>query len=291
MIEIHNCPICGSLIKNVVLQCKDYTATLEEFKLKQCNNCSLVITTPRPVDLDKYYRSEEYISHSTKAKSFTDRLYMLARKFTITSKFGLIERNIQIGRTHSLLDIGCGTGEFLKYCQQKGWDTTGVEPTFESESRPNEKIYKSLTDVRDKTFDRITLWHVLEHIPDIIHTIQWIKNSLAENGTIYIAVPNYNSHDSKYYKKYWAAYDVPRHLWHFSQQAMAELISNNGLRLVESIPMKLDSYYVSLLSEKYKNNNTTSVISMMKAFLVGFQSNLNSKKNSEYSSLIYVIKK
>lgn len=294
MLQILNCPICNSLITKNHIKCVDHTATQEEFNLMLCEKCDFCITTPRPNNLDKYYISKEYISHSSKATNIIDQVYLLARKFTLRNKFNLVQKQITNNGTPALLDVGCGTGEFLKYSKNKNWSITGVEPTakaFSIASEITSQIYTSLEEITQNQFDSITLWHVLEHIPDLNSTLQSLKEKLKDNGTIFIAVPNFKSYDAIYYNYIWAGYDVPRHLWHFSQQSMQNLINNNGLALKETIPMKLDSYYVSLLSEKYSNENKINLSAILKATLNGFKSNRKAKHNGEYSSLIYVIKK
>ena len=152
----------------------------------------------------------------------------------------------------------------------------------------SEEIIENLLQNNEtEEYDVITMWHVLEHVENLQEYIQQLKDLLKENGTLLIAVPNYKSYDANYYKEFWAAYDVPRHLWHFSQASISKLFSVENISVVKTLPMKFDSYYVSLLSEKYKNGKMNPI----KAFLVGFTSNRKSKQTKEYSSLIYVLKK
>jgi 2-polyprenyl-3-methyl-5-hydroxy-6-metoxy-1,4-benzoquinol methylase len=293
MYSIQNCPVCNSVVAKDHLKCTDYTASGEEFNLKICNECSFCITTPRPIDLSKYYISEDYISHSSKARSLFDHIYVLARKFAIKNKFQLVQSYLESNGTPSILDVGCGTGEFLKYCSSKNWRVSGVEPSekaLKAASNLSFEIYSSIAEV-NHSFNLITLWHVLEHIPELNTTLQNLRNLLKDNGTIFIAVPNFNSYDAQHYKSFWAGYDVPRHLWHFSKSSMQKTLDNNGLKLVRVLPMKMDSFYVSLLSEKYSNNNRLNLYSIIKAIRIGLKSNNAALKNNEYSSLIYVIKK
>jgi 2-polyprenyl-3-methyl-5-hydroxy-6-metoxy-1,4-benzoquinol methylase len=254
-----------------------------------------VITSPRPAetDLGKYYLSEDYISHNNEAKSLIDKIYLQARNYTLAWKRKLIIAHTK--RTENkLLDYGCGTGAFIQATTKDNWQSFGVEPSQEARNQATRltqsPIHKSLEELKNHSFDAITLWHVLEHVPDLNELLQKLKSVLADNGTMFIAVPNHSSWDGKNYKEHWAGYDVPRHLWHFSHQTMKRLVENNGLKLQQIIPMKLDSFYISLLSEKYKKGKTT-IPGMINAFINGLKSNILAKRNGQYSSLIYIVRK
>jgi predicted TPR repeat methyltransferase len=220
-----------------------------------------------------------------------DKIYIQARSITLKWKHELISHYKQVGK---ILDYGCGTGEFLKFMQTKSWNVSGVEPSETARGRAIEltktEIYGDLKSTKEK-FDIITLWHVLEHVHDLNEKIDVLISHLNDDGIIFIAVPNYESADARKYKSHWAGYDVPRHLWHFSQSNMKQLLFKHGLQLLKTEPMKLDSYYVSMLSENYKNPNPASFVSMTKAILSGFQSNNSARKTGSYSSLIYIAKR
>ncbi len=290
MIEISNCPVCDKGEFTDFIQCIDYTVTKESFQLVRCSNCNFVLTNPQPAkeNLGKYYLSADYISHSGKANSLIDRLYLFLRNKSLKWKLSLLPST-----KGKLLDYGCGTGEFLKTCQQDGWEISGVEPSTLAREKAlkltGAKIKSDLEESSEK-YDAISLWHVLEHVADLNKTIRQLANSLRESGQLFIAVPNHTSYDGKYYKHFWAGYDVPRHLWHFQQFTINEILKKNGLTIVQTIPMKLDSFYVSMLSEKYKNNSH-QIIQLVKAFSVGLLSNWKARKKNEYSSLIYVAQK
>jgi 2-polyprenyl-3-methyl-5-hydroxy-6-metoxy-1,4-benzoquinol methylase len=293
MREVTSCPICKSTKLKAILHCDDYTVSHETFQIIKCQNCGLVITNPQPNAeiLGNYYLSDNYISHSNQAKSILDKLYILVRKFTLTQKLKLV---LQYSSKALLLDYGCGTGEFISTCKSNGWRTIGVEPSINARQKAlstDENIYESLEHVPDKKIDVITLWHVLEHVPDINGLLQQLYKMLTKNGTIFIAVPNYESYDADVYKEFWAAYDVPRHLWHFSKSSLEKLLANNSLKIKSIVPMKLDSFYVSLLSEKYRHGNVHSIKGIFSAFSTGVKSNLKAKKTNNYSSLIYVVQK
>jgi hypothetical protein len=179
--------------------------------------------------------------------------------------------------------------------QSHGWKISGIEPADNArktaEGKTQTKIHTALSEIQEKDFNVITLWHVLEHLPDPNQALHQLHNLLNETGTIFIAVPNLKSYDANYYQSYWAAYDVPRHLWHFDQQSMKTILQKNGFRLINIVPMRLDSFYVSLLSESYKHPKTPRLIQLVNAFLLGLKSNFAARNTRDYSSLIYVVKR
>ncbi len=290
--EITTCPICGSKSFEHYLTAKDYTVTHEKFHLKKCGHCNFVITSPRPTinAIGKYYASENYISHSGKSKTLFDKLYLTARNITLQWKHDLLTQYAK--KQDLILDYGCGTGDFLSYIKSKDFKVVGVEPNQKARQNANlkleNKVYEQLQTTDNVHPQIITLWHVLEHVHDLNETLQKLKNHLAKTGHIIIAVPNRDSHDSQKYKNTWAGYDVPRHLWHFNQKNMNNLLNKNGFKIVAIKPMKLDSYYVSLLSEQYLNPTQSKLITSLKAFLAGMSSNLTARRNNDYSSLIYI---
>lgn len=290
---LSECPVCHHTDFTPLFTCEDYTVSHETFQLTGCEHCGLVMTNPQPDDdqLEKYYHSDAYISHSNKSLTITDRVYKIARTFTLNWKYRLIQRHAA-APPQSVLDFGCGTGSFLRTCKLRHMKISGVEPSDTARQlaiqTTGAHIAPTLDNITDR-FDVITLWHVLEHVSNFNDTIHQLRNRLAENGTIFIAVPNLNSLDARNYKQHWAAYDVPRHLWHFSMKTMERLLLQNQLRLTTIVPMKLDSFYVSLLSEKHRDS--TGAGSLVKAVLQGLHSNRAAKKTGEYSSLIYIARK
>lgn len=294
MISLSTCPICSGQSFKDYLVCKDYTATGEEFRLKQCNFCDFVLTDPKPDEqtIEKYYQSDKYISHTGGKKNLFDAVYVLARKIALGNKRRSIAKYSN-GKT--ILDFGCGTGEFLREMKSHYWQVAGVEPVKlandKASTATRSKIYQSLTEVNETSFDVITLWHVLEHLHDVNGSLQKFHSLLSESGTIFVAVPNFQSHDAQHYKSVWAAYDVPRHLWHFNKNNMKQILEKNGFKLVDILPMKMDSFYVSILSEAYKNPSQPKLVGLVNAVIRGALSNLKAKKEMNYSSLIYIAKK
>lgn len=291
--KVTQCPICTGASFQPFLTCKDYTTSGELFHVEQCITCGLVLTNPRPAQETAgiYYQATNYISHTSAASGIIDYIYLIFRMLTLRWKLRLIQPYLQ---GNLLLDVGCGTGHFLKHCKHAGVEIYGVEPSPEARviaTRHNLTVVERLEKLPDIKFNVITLWHVLEHIYDLKGTIQELKNRLTENGIIFIAVPNWQSFDSTYYKDQWAGYDVPRHVWHFSKTTMALLLKNAGLRIKKIIPMKLDAYYVSLLSEKYAQNGNLSLVHTLHAITLGYRSNRKGRREMNYSSLIYLVQK
>ena len=291
MNDLAQCPLCKQSKFSQYLSCKDHTVSSETFQLRQCVGCGFVVTSPRPDEamLPGYYQSKKYISHTDSSSGLVDKVYQIARTFTVKWKYNIIRKHSSV-KPGSVLDFGCGTGSFLKYCQNKGLKTAGVEPSNiareKAEQILGQPIVPELPQIREK-FDAITLWHVLEHVYHLDVTLSTLKERLNENGTIFIAVPNLKSIDAHHYGEDWAAFDVQRHLWHFSKETMERLLNNHNLKLREVLPMRLDAFYVSLLSEKYKNGHK-GVSNLSHAIRVGLKSNNMAKITGEYSSLIYI---
>ncbi|MCL7752563.1 class I SAM-dependent methyltransferase [Polaribacter sp. Z022] len=270
------------------LNCIDFTVSKETYEVMLNPDYEMLVTSPIPVDLENYYKSEDYISHTDSKKSLFDKVYQSVKNYTLKRKLSLI--NSFKTSSKSILDIGAGTGDFLKVCKNNGWTTEGTEPSIDAVNIAAQKgvfLKQSLDEIENKKYDVITLWHVLEHVEMFSDYVTKLKNLLKEDGKLIIAVPNFKSYDANFYKEYWAAFDVPRHLWHFSQTSIHKIFSEEDMIVEKTIPMKFDSYYVSLLSEKYKSGK----MKPFNAFYRGFISNLKARKTSEYSSLIYVIKK
>lgn len=273
---------------NSYLKTKDYSVTGEAFELFYDNDLNMLITKPQPTNLDKYYQSDSYISHTDANKTLLDKIYQVIKKLSLRRKLRMI--GSYATEEKSLLDVGAGTGDFLFLAAQNGWAVSGVEPNWLARGKAGEKsidLSPDLDSLEKRKYKVITLWHVLEHLPDLEKQILKMISLLEEEGAIVVAVPNFKSHDAAYYKQFWAAYDVPRHLWHFSRTAINELFKKYGMEVVETRPLLFDSFYVSLLSEKYKESR----FRIPRAVFRGLYSNISALFTKEYSSLIYIIKK
>lgn len=289
------CPLCGNSQISSTLSVKDYSISQETFQLKNCNSCNFLFTTPIP-DQDKigrYYASDVYISHTDSNKGVIEQLYQLVRKRTLAGKRKLIA-SLSYREKGSILDYGCGTGAFLNEMKLNGWEAHGIEPDAGARAKAEQLIGgvvglpSDLSSLATQSYDVISMWHVLEHVHDLNGTIQEIKRLLKPEGKLFVAVPNHQSFDAQHYGAFWAAYDVPRHLHHFSPDTMKSLMERNGLKIVAKKGMWFDSFYVSMLSEKYKAGK----INYLKAFCIGLFSNVVAcLKVEKCSSLIYVISK
>ena len=277
---------------NTILKVKDHSVSGEFFKFKENQTYGFLETFPQPSEdkLSEYYETEDYISHTDSKRNLFEKVYHSIRQISLKRKLKLI--NSFKSEHKTLLDFGCGTGDFLNTAQNNNWIVSGIEPNEEARNIANQKTDNTvfntsqLTGFKKYSFDVITLWHVLEHIPNLEQQITLLKSLLKKNGVLIIAVPNHKSYDANHYKQFWAAFDVPRHLWHFNQESISKLFSSINMKVVKTKPMVFDSYYVSLLSEKYKSGR----MNILKAFWTGLMSNCKAKSSGEYSSLIYVIK-
>lgn len=293
MEKIEKCPVCGNENFVEFLKINDYFLTKEQFTIVNCDNCGFRFTNPRPEaeNLSAYYKSEEYISHSNTKKGIVNKVYHFVRNYSHKKKYSLINKFQTNG--NSILDIGCATGEFLNFFKEKGWETLGIEPGVEARKFAKENynlnVYEEseIEKLPNQSYSVITMWHVLEHVPQLNKRITELKRILKDDGILVIAVPNSNSYDAEYYKNFWAAYDVPRHLYHFNSDTLRKLFKKNDFRIEKILPMKFDSYYVSLLSEKYKNKKSN----FLKAFYIGLKSNFKAGNELNNSSIILVLKK
>ena len=275
--------------KKHFLTVKDYSVSQETFDLYHDEELDMLITDPQPSleNLGKYYESVDYISHTDSKRSLFEKCYHFIKSIALKNKLNLVN-SLQPAKG-SILDIGAGTGDFLSVVKENGWNTIGVEPSDKEKAIAKSKgvvFVEQTSELENNSFDIITMWHVLEHVPNLDNQLKELKRLLKPNGNLIIAVPNFKSFDAKHYGNFWAAYDVPIHFWHFSKTAIKRLFAKEDMELVQVLPMKFDSFYVSLLSEKYK----TGKMNFIKAFFIGLQSNWKAKKNFEYSSHIYVLK-
>jgi 2-polyprenyl-3-methyl-5-hydroxy-6-metoxy-1,4-benzoquinol methylase len=294
---LENCPVCDKSSFSNYLNVEDYTVSHREFTIQQCNSCYFLFTNPRPSadEIGAYYQSQDYISHHDEAKDVMSKIYTSVRDYTIGQKVKMI--NEQSLKKGTLLDIGCGTGNFLGAIKENGWKVFGTEPDSGAREVASKRVGASIfpdiqTDaLKAQKFDVITLWHVLEHVHQLNETLEWLTKHLNENGTIIIAVPNPQSFDASKYGRFWAAYDVPRHLYHFTKGSMKQLLEKHHMYIQKILPMWFDSFYVGMLSTKYKAQKINLIDSLRTGVVSNWKGKSDSNETLNTSSLIYVINK
>ena len=296
METLTNCLLCNTpLPVNPYITACDHLVSGETFNIVRCEKCTFLLTNPRPQadEIKHFYQSEAYISHTDKSRSMDDILYHQVKRFMLKRKLRLLKKHTTTKQVN-ILDFGCGTGGFLQAAGKAGFQAEGFEPGEVAKRVAMDKglsLYENHETLFKKgahKYDMITLWHVLEHIHDFPVILDKFYTLLADNSFLLIAIPMVNSYDAQHYKQFWAAYDVPRHLYHFSRKTIIKACKNAGFKLIDKQPMVFDSYYVSLLSEKHRG----SKIPFLKAFYHGSVSNLNALFNkSPWSSEVFVFKK
>ncbi len=289
------CPVCSSSSVSKIIRAKDHTVSGEEFQIFECADCTLRFTqdVPDNLGIGRYYKSENYISHSNTSKGLVNTIYQAVRKRALVQKRKLIESATGVRKGH-LLDVGSGTGSFAATMKNAGWNVMALEPDEQARTVGLRDHHISIESsdrfnhLPSDTYDAITLWHVLEHVHDLQGYIRQFRKLLRSTGKLFVAVPNYTSFDAMVYGENWAAYDVPRHLYHFNPRSMQRLMKLGELKVIKVMPMWYDSFYVSLLSSRYKKGKTN----WLSALWTGMLSNLKAMENKERcSSLIYIIEK
>ncbi len=292
MKEIKECPVCKNSAFESFLHSRDYFLTQEDFHISKCKNCEFVFTNPVPHEreLGKYYKSDEYLSHSNKKSSLKDFLYQLVKTRNLKKKYNTVCKYASIQK-RSILDYGSASGDLLAYFATKGWNVRGIEADDETREKSIKqhaiKVFSKKQDLDLHQYDAITLWHVLEHVADLDESLSFFHENLKAKAKLFLALPNIDSWDARHYGKYWAALDVPRHLYHFNKQSVEGLLIRFGFKMRDIRPMHFDAYFISLLSEKYKKGHHD----YFTAFLNGMRSNSFARKNMQHSSLLYVFEK
>lgn len=285
---MNTCPWCGNQTDNLYLKSKDFFLTQEDFAILKCDHCGLLFTNPRPAPdvIGRYYKSDEYYSHQQNTKGLVPRIYEKVKTINLKNKVKMAIGGLPQGR---LLDIGCGVGDFLVQVKKSGWEVAGIEPSNDAKAIAQTRLgFKPLdpssyASLPDHSFDVITMWHVLEHVDDLKSQTSELLRLLKPGGRLIIALPNYQSFDCQYYNDKWAAWDLPRHLNHFSPECIHEIIESVGFKYIDNLRLIWDSYYISFLSEKYLNHS----LPLFRGSWIGLKSNLKARHNGMYSSLVY----
>ena len=277
-------------MKKDLYKTRDYLVSGESFSIRWDDSKGYAVTHPQPSqeELGAYYESDAYISHNASGLGLVAFLYRLARNFMFRVKHKMFKN--ELPKNASVLDYGCGTGAFLEFISSCGYSSFGIETNLYAREQSIHKrlnVVESWRGLTQSHYDLISMWHVLEHVPDLNECIQEAEKRLKSNGVFLIAIPNLKSFDAQYYKEFWAAYDVPRHLWHFSQRGIQQLIEPYGFELIAKHPLILDALYIAYISEKHKGSR----FSLLKGILRGLQSNWKARKTGEYSSLVYLFRK
>ena len=278
-----------------VFSCCDHLVSKETFAVIRCNHCHFAFTQdfPSENEIGKYYEATDYISHSDTHKGIINKLYHLVRKISLKSKAKLVY-TVSGKSTGDLLDLGAGTGYFLDKVKNGGWQVEGIEKSESARQQSKNKFgiessdSEYLFEIAEQSKDIVTMWHVLEHVEKLDETIKAIYKILRNDGAAIIALPNKDSFDAKHYKQDWAAYDVPRHLWHFSPSDLEKLALKHSFELKKIKPMYFDGFYISMLSEQNKGTAGASLVGLIKGGFF-FMESLFSKKKC--SSIIYILKK
>lgn len=292
-IDLTECPVCGGSAFTDYTECQDHYATGEQYKIGSCRQCGFRFTRnfPDETEIGRYYETADYVSHSDTRKGLMNKIYHLVRSLMLQRK-GKLTCEASGMEKGSLLDIGCGTGYYLHTMQQLGWKVQGVEKNQgaaqAARSHFNLSVRSDLQEVEKTSFDVITLWHVLEHLQNLSSVFATLRSLLKEEGTLIIALPNSDSYDAKLYGAFWGAYDVPRHLWHFTPDTFARLASKEGFVIEKFAPMPFDAFYVSMLSEKYRGNRFPFLRGVISGTQALFSSLSDPKKSS---SIIYLLRK
>lgn len=295
--KLEQCPVCQGEKYKAFLEANDNTVSRKNFQVVRCESCGFLYTNPRPSSeaIGSYYESTDYISHHDEGEDIMSRIYNAVRNYTTQQKIKLLQKSV--GSIGTLLDIGSGTGFFLAQAKSAGWSVSGTEPDQQARkvgvSRVGEEVFENIWNpqLESKNYDAITMWHVLEHVHLLNETFNWLHQHLNSKGKLFIAVPNPESEDAKRFKEHWAAYDVPRHLYHFSKKSMKQLAVKHGFRVEKILPMWFDSYYVSLLSSRYEQGETKVPLSVWEGTLSNWKGRPNGEREPNTSSLIYVLAK
>ncbi len=320
-ITLTRCPACGNPDIQEAFNAIDHFSSGESFPLFDCNQCGLRFTNGFPSEeaIGRYYDSADYISHSDTDEGWINKLYHLARRYMLKRKLRMVRKHmpptekqpsaddptgsprgdnlpVKRGGFSRLLDMGCGTGYFLNAAKEAGYAVTGIEKDAKAREYAAHRFglpvmgEESFWNLTSESFEAVTLWHVLEHLEKLEQSISKVTEVLVKGGVAVIAVPNYRSFDAAFYEAYWAAYDVPRHLWHFSPYALEQLLKKHGLTVIQKQPMPFDAFYISLLSEQYKKSRLLTRYG--RAFLVGLSGSIAALFRSEKaSSIVYIARK
>ena len=295
MTTVNKCPVCNSSDLALKFTCRDHLISSENFDIYACKNCGFLFTKEPPSvkEIEKYYNTGEYISHSDTGKGLINTLFHFTRRLMLRRKRSIISKATGLNTGGTLLDMGCGTGYFASFMKDAGWKVTGMEVNEKARSFAKEKFSlevvneTELSGFDENHFDCITLWHVFEHLHDPVNSLVLIHRLLRPEGKCIIAMPNSSSFDARHYGTSWAAWDVPRHLWHFAPDTFRKYAEKNGFEIAGIKNLPADVFYISILSEKNRGTNLPFITGMIKGMWFASLALFNNKRSS---SLIYIIR-
>ncbi|MBM3929858.1 MAG: class I SAM-dependent methyltransferase [Sphingomonadales bacterium] len=272
METLEQCPLCQSKTLTGFLKVKDFSVSGEIFNISQCKDCGLRFTNPRPgpEEIGQYYKFTDYVSHTDEeATGFINQLYRRVRRITLKQKEGWI--NSLIPNQGTLMDIGCGTGDFAGHMQSKGWKVEAVEPDESAATKARAKhglkvFPEEYLQSTTQAYDAVTLWHVLEHVHPLDERIRQFTSLVKKGGYLFIALPNAEAKDAAHYREFWAAWDVPRHLYHFRGKVLRNRIEQAGFACVSEKSLPFDPFYIAMLSEKYRSGKDRALLGLWKGF-------------------------
>jgi SAM-dependent methyltransferase len=218
-----------------------------QFDLLQCHSCSIVFLFPFPSEalLTAMY-AHGYHSHVNAAPTsnclFRAIRYgcLLPYRLRYGSQTGTFAPFGQ-GR---LLDVGCGTGDYLVTMASLGWKCSGIDVSETALSLahgkvPGAKLHRGTVENAPfprQGFEVVTLWHTLEHLPDPLKALDRIHDLLAPAGRLLVAVPNIDSFEAKVLGSHWLEMDIPGHLYYFSLKTLRTLLEKAGFKCAQSRP-------------------------------------------------------
>ena len=287
--KLDRCPACGSPDIGSYTTITDHYYSKENFDIAACKGCGLRFTQnrPAPEEIGRYYDSENYASHdSGKKASVFLKVYQMARDYMLGLKFNLVRQFKPEWK--QVLDYGTGEGFFTEYLLKKGKDASGIEPSAVArenfKSRTGKTLFEDIDALpADKTFQVITLWHVLEHIHTLRETMEKLTERLEQKGIIVIAIPNQKAKDLEAFGPHWAAWDVPRHLYHWDTDSLSAFMKSLGLVRIHTGQLPLDPFYIGMISARYAGKGAVSGI------LTGLKSYFHGKSNPAEGSTLLTI--
>ena len=289
------CPLCGASGQMPYADCIDFTVSKESFILLRCPQCGVVFTSnpPKESETIRYDTLDLKLKLGDSPRGLTDKLYYYVRHRMLRKKASIVEsQSYRTGGT--LLNYGAKTGYFSHYMERRGWKVTSIEKYHEERQFSLETFHHRMYDVSEmdrltpETFDVITLWHVFEHCYNPNGLLNRFYRLLRPGGILLIACPNICSTDAMHYGANWAAYNVPRHLWHFNPTSLSNLLNKHGFTLMHRQKLSYDCFYISVLSEKNKNSKMPFLRGMWFGMRCWFISLARLDKSS---SLVYVFRK